>query len=84
MYQDDVAISWRFDELVNRAGPLVYEMGFHEVGDLESELHDFSFAKPLIEIKKPELLDKEHFFRIIDTGFELVEKGKKYENYALR
>lgn len=87
VYRDAEAISWRFDELINRAAPSKVDMtepGFREVTQFESELHNMYFARPLISLKDPDLLDSEHYFRLVEYGFDLLnrEEPNRYKSYA--
>ena len=79
-FSDETAIEWRFEQLKKRASPFVELKGVHCVSDIESELWDKKFAKPLMNIKEPKQKDK--FLNLLDASFDLLKKGDNYWRYT--
>lgn len=54
------------------------------VSELEDEVDNLYFAKPLIDLKDPSRLSDKYFWRFIEKGFLLLDKPKEdnYERYA--
>jgi hypothetical protein len=77
---DADAVRWRIDQIRDRFAPFVEPIGRHTVGDLEGELHDMSFAKPLCELKDQALLPE--FLSLLGFSFELIGKDESYHRYS--
>ena len=77
---DKEAIRWRMRELTKRAGPYILERGVHTVGDVESELHNKSFAKPLMDLALRGY--EEEYLGLLDAALALWTRGEEFHAYA--
>lgn len=84
VFHNDAAISWRFQILIDSAKPFQRQEGVHSVGELEMELDNLAFAKPLIHLKYEKYMKQ--FIDLLNFSLELNkdEKYKEYTNYLWR
>lgn len=79
-HNDTDAIDWRLRELKDRAFPFIEQTGAHSVGDQENELHTKGFARPLTQLKDPDL--QERYLALLGFSFELLNRGRDYTSYS--
>ena len=69
-HADGEAIRWRLHQVVESASAFIQPAGAHAVGGLEAEItHGKSFAKPLMELKRPGY--EQDYLRLLDRFTEL-------------
>ena len=79
-FENNGAIQWRINELVNRAFCFVYQEGAHWSGKEEIEISGKSFARPIMQLFKPIYIDE--IRTLVEAGFEIYDKGLEYHEYA--
>jgi hypothetical protein len=79
-YSDTKAIAWRVGKILEKAAPFKRAKGVHFMGDLENELDDKEFAKPLFTLKSRE--HKDLFLEILERALDLLENGEEFQSYA--
>lgn len=81
-HADASAISRRFKQIKNAAFdcPPRPEGVSYSVSDIESELHDKKFAKPLMGLHEDKYLND--FLDLLDYSFEIKHKGSGWVQYA--
>jgi hypothetical protein len=87
IFKDDKAIDWRFDQIKK---PLKFDHHklegiAHFVGPEENEFDTLAFAKPIIELKDEEYLDK--LFGLLEYSFMILkdkrlQEKKEYWGYV--
>ncbi|MBW1958703.1 MAG: hypothetical protein JRI63_09250 [Deltaproteobacteria bacterium] len=78
-HKDEEAISWRFNELKNRAFPFKEQTGVHSVSTHERELREKEFASPLMKLKYPQY--EKRFLDLLGESFNILKK-KEHWSYA--
>ncbi|QQR52534.1 hypothetical protein IPG36_00150 [bacterium] len=73
LFSDRDAAIWRFEQIKERAAPHVEEMGMHEVGPLEHELHDKEFGRPLTRLNERYI---QEFIKLLDVSLDLLRKDQ--------
>ena len=80
-HADGEAIRWRLRQVVESASAFTQPDGAHRVSKLEEEItHGKSFAKPLMELKRPGY--EREYLCLLDRATELWARGKEYYAYA--
>lgn len=78
--QDDDAIDWKFKELEERAFPYLQPEGVHIRSGEKDELRNKNFARPLMDLSNPNIIDK--YNELLDKSFDIYNKGENYHEYA--
>jgi len=79
-YKDREAINWRFTQLKERIFEFKELRGMHAVSPQENELHEKTFAAPLMGLKDTSYVDK--FLDVLDFSFKKIEENKLYWSYV--
>jgi hypothetical protein len=77
---DTNAIHWRIRQVVKTVAPFVLPQGVHTVSELEGEIHNKSFAKPLMELKRQG--HEDDYLELLEEAMQIWAKGKQFYAYA--
>lgn len=81
VFKDEEAINWRVGQIKTNAQPFQQQHGAHSVGELEMELTNMAFAKPLLELKDEAFISK--MIELLDFSLTKIDKPEywEYVNY---